>query len=329
MTLSPVFVVAEIDRRVPLQNSLELLAAAIDIAGAGEVIAICLGSGVSDSICRDLGKHGAKRVILVDDPIFGDQLADAWVRELYVLTEEYNPGTILFPHSVLGTEVAPRLAFRLGTAVVMGCIGVQRTDRILSWTRSCYGGNARETVSVKTKPAIVTIREKSFEPKESNPAAIFDLDQRPTVVMPSDLRTRVICRSIGEQSEEKLETADIVVSGGRGMGGANQFERLEQLAELLGGAPGASRVACDLGWCPPSWQVGLSGKTITPNLYFAFGISGAAQHLAGCGNSGAIVAVNTDPDAEIFKSARFGVVADCNEFIDAFISELRKIRSKK
>lgn len=327
MTIKSVVVVAGFDGDGPSQSTLELLAAASGLAADCEVSVVCIGSGLDPVKCRALGAHGAQRVIVVDDAVHAIDLADGWVRELAVLADREKPDVIMFCHSILGSEVAPRLAFRLGTAVVSGCIAIDNRGNDVAWTRSCFGGNAREVISIKTSPIVVTIVEKSFEPLPFDPSATCEFEGLSTAVVPDDLRGRITASSQGNSSGRRLDRAEIVVSGGRGLGGAAQFEQLEELAGLLEGAAGASRVACDLGWCPPSWQVGLSGKTVMPKLYIAFGISGAAQHLAGCGNSGTIVAVNTDPDAEIFKSARFGIVADCNAFMDAFINEVRRIRA--
>ncbi|MBT3239234.1 MAG: electron transfer flavoprotein subunit alpha/FixB family protein, partial [Rhodospirillaceae bacterium] len=136
----------------------------------------------------------------------------------------------------------------------------------------------------------------------------------------------IIERKIKTTTGIRLESAEVVVAGGRGINGPEGFKQAQELADVLGGAVGASRVACDLEWCPPSYQIGLSGRTVAPELYFALGISGAGQHMAGCGNAKNIVAVNTDPAAEIFKSSRFGIVGDCREVLPPLIEELRKLK---
>jgi electron transfer flavoprotein alpha subunit len=322
-------VVVEVGAGVASANSIELIAAATDLANRdSKIIVVCLGSGISQKFGRDLSMQGADQVVVVDDQIFEQYVSDAWVLELTTLAREFKPSTVLFPHSTFGTDAAPRLAFRLETAVVTGCVAAEKVDDRIYWTRSCYGGSAREVVSLLTEPSIATIKERAFDPLPPKQSTKIEIELRMTSVICSDVRTRVTEKNENNHSGIKLDTADIVVSGGRGLGGPTQFKLLEELANLLGGAAGASRVACDLSWCPASWQVGLSGKTVAPKLYMALGISGAAQHLSGCGNSGAIVAINTDPEAEIFKSARFGVVADCTEFLPAFIKEIRKIQAK-
>ncbi len=323
----PVLVVAEIDGAGPTANSLELLTVARNLAtGSGRVVVACLGTRIGEGVGSELAAHGADAVVMVDDPIFTPFQADAWVHELAAIATELKPGTILVPHSLAGVEVAPRLAFRLDTAVATGCVGLDLVDGDARWTRSCYGGNAREVVSIHTTPVIATIAARAFDPLPANQAASVAIDRRPATVDPGNVRARVIAKSAAMTTGVRLENAKVVVSGGHGLGGAAGFEQVRTLAALLGGAAGATRVACDLGWCPRAWQIGQSGKTVVPDLYFALGISGAAQHMAGCGNAGAIVAVNTDPDAEIFKSARFGIVADCNEFLAALIEEIRKVR---
>lgn len=324
MKTLPVFVVTELEGAGLSGNSLELFAAAAGIADAGaEVIAICLGSDFKEDTIHTLGAHGAGRIILVNDDVFDTRQADAWIGELASLTNEYQPEAILVPHSILGQEIGPRLAFRLGTCAFTGCIKAVRSEGKIQWTRPCYGGNAEEILESKARPCVATFKEKCMDPLPADRDAEPEIDSRAATVSQSDVRTRLIAKSAGEQSVAHLETADVVIAGGRGMGGPENFELLRELAGLLGGAVGASRVACDLGWCPSACQVGLSGKTVAPRLYFAVGISGAAQHLAGCGNAGAIVAINTDADAEIYKSAHFGIVADGKEFLDAFIREIR------
>ena len=141
------------------------------------------------------------------------------------------------------------------------------------------------------------------------------------------VRTRIVGRERESADGVRLENADVVIAGGRGVGGPEGFECLNELAGLLGGAVGASRVACDLGWCPPSCQIGLTGRTVAPELYLAVGISGAGQHMAGCGAAKTIVSINSDPDAAIFQSSRFGVVGDYQEVIPALVEEIEKLKA--
>lgn len=327
MTSDVIFVVLEFEDGLPSENSLELISAAMAARkGDPEVLAVCLGFEITDSALSELAARGANKVVVVDDQVLDPYLAEPWVKELTALAGEYGPSHILFPHSAFGMDCAPRLAFRLETAVVTGCVGIEDVDGITHWTRSCYGGNAGEIVTLLTSPNIATVVPRSFEPLALEAKNKASVDKRSSIVKGSELRTRVLARPERRKLGVRLETANIVVSGGRGLGGPEQFDQLAELADLLGGAPGASRVACDLGWCPSSWQVGLSGKTVAPQLYLAMGISGAVQHMSGCGNSKMIVAINNDPEAEIFKSAGLGIVADCTEILPALIEEIKRIR---
>ena len=173
---------------------------------------------------------------------------------------------------------------------------------------------------------MATIKAKSFDALPLDESRSGDVKTRASVVTPDQVRTRVVERNTERVSGVRLENANVIVAGGRGIGGPDGFAEAKELAEVLDGAVGASRVACDLGWCPPGYQIGLSGKTVAPELYFALGISGAGQHMAGCGNAKTIVAINTDEDADIFASARFGVVGDCREILPHLVEEMRKLK---
>lgn len=308
--------------------SLELLGLARSLAAGGaRVVAACLGAGIDDGVAKRLIAHGADDVVLVDDPLLEPYQADAWLPDVVAITRNRAPTAVLLPHTPIGADLAPRLAVRLDTAVATGCIAVNSADGVLRFTRPCYGGNASEIVSFRTAPAVATIKPKTQDALPRDDSRHGDVEWRPAIVTGDGVRTRITARTLADSTAGRLENANVVVSGGRGIGGPEGFGDAKMLAHLLGGAVGASRVACDLGWCPQSWQVGLSGKTVAPDLYIALGISGAGQHMAGCGNAKTIVAVNTDSNADIFKSARFGVVGDCREILPALIAEISKTRS--
>ena len=222
-------------------------------------------------------------------------------------------------HTPQGADLAPRLAFRLGTTVATACNRVSFEDGKLRVTRPCYGGKAEEVVRFRTDPAVFTLKSKCFEPLPAQECREGEIVCADSVLDPRSIRTQL--REVRRDASEgaRLETANVVVAGGGGMKGPQGFELIGRLAEMLGGAVGASRVACDLGWCPPARQVGLSGKTVAPELYIAVGISGAGQHMAGCANAKNIVAINTDPNAPIFRFARYGVVGDCHRLVPALI----------
>jgi len=234
------------------------------------------------------------------------------------------PAAVLAGHGAVGADLAPRLAFRLESAAVTDCIAVTNEGGRLTFTRPCYGGKAHEVVSVNTGPAVVTLRAKSHAP------AIPDEGRQGEVIVlspdidPASIRVRIVEKRLETDDGQRLDTARVVVAGGRGLDGTEGFQIAGDLAQALGGALGASRVACDLGWCPPSRQIGLSGRTVAPELYLALGISGAAQHMSGCAAAKTIVAVNTDAQAPIFKYCRFGVIGDCRELAAALIDALDK-----
>lgn len=310
----------------PLTLELVALARTIAEAAGGKAIAACLGADPDDGLGRELIAHGASVVHTVDHELFEPYQADAWLPDLMALSNDVDPTAILLAHTNAGADLAPRLAFRLGTSVATGCVEVDVEEGGLRFTRPCYGGNAREQVSFESSPAVATIKAKSFDALPRDDSRTGEVVVRDAVVTADQVRTRVVARDTESVAGVRLENANVIVAGGRGIGGPDGFAEAKELAEVLDGAVGASRVACDLGWCPPSYQIGLSGKTVAPDLYIALGISGAGQHMAGCGNAKTIVAINTDEDADIFASARFGVVGDCREILPHLVEEMRKIK---
>jgi electron transfer flavoprotein alpha subunit len=190
--------------------------------------------------------------------------------------------------------------------------------------RSAYGGKAEAVFELKRSPAVVWLRARGFDPAEAtaSPASI----EKASVDLPDAPATRIVERHVEEQEGIPLEEAQLVVSGGRGLGGAGPFDELRSLAEVMTAAVGASRSACDEGWVPPSWQVGQTGKKIAPELYLAIAISGAAQHMLGVSDAKAICAINTDPDAPIFRHCNFAIVEDYKKVVPSLISKLRELK---
>ena len=322
-----VLVVADIADGEPASLTYELLGMARRLAEelGGEVSATLFGGGTEGN-ARDLIAHGAERVFVADDAIFADRQADAWTPELARLAGDIAPAAILFGHTEVGADLAPRLAFRLETAMVTNCITAEVDGGKLLFTRPCYGGSARETVSPRTAPSIATVKAQTQEPLARDDGRSGDVVAVDATVSSGDIRTRVLDRQVAEAEGVRLEDARVVIAGGGGMKGRDAFILAEDLADELEAAVGASRVPCDFGWCPASYLIGLSGRTVAPELYIALGISGAGHHLVGCMGAKNIVAVNNDPNAAIFYASRFGVVADCNEFLPAFTEEVRKIK---
>jgi electron transfer flavoprotein alpha subunit len=322
-----VLVIAETMQGKTTGPACELLGLARHLADetGGEAAAALLGNNCGDA-AEELIARGADTVYVAEHALLGDYHVDAWVPVLARICRQAACDVVLICHNAVGADLAPRLAFRLETAVATGCVEVALSTGRVVLTRPCYGGNAREVVSFKTAPAIATVRPGCYNalPYDSRRSGSV-VPVRPEIDATA-IRTRIVGRKRDATDGVRLEDAKVIVAGGRGLNGADGFRVLEKLAHTLGGAVGASRVPCDLGWCPRSWQIGLTGRTVTPDLYIAVGISGAGHHMAGCGSAKTIVAVNTDPEAAIFKDARYGVVGDYQRFIPAFIAEVEKLR---
>ena len=309
------------------QSAHEILGAGLTTAGeCGGRISAILYSHVPDRHAEELIAHGAERVYCA--PI--SDLADVGETRLFSILgvcRQLAPQLVLLAHGVAGAELAPRLAFRLDGAVATGCIGLSIADGAIRCTRPCYGGVAHEVDRFDAVPLVATVRAGVFAPAARQSGRTGEIFKLAASAAPR--RTRLIARELDAGEGVRLDDARTIVAGGRGLEGAEGFRVLEELARELGGAVGASRVPCDLGWCPHSWQIGLTGKTVTPELYIAVGISGAGHHMAGCGNAKTIVAINTDPEAAIFRDARFGVVGDYREVVPALSAELRRLKQAK
>jgi len=298
----------------------ELIGAAQRL-NAGPVSAMLLGSGASGNAAKIAG---VEKVYVVDNPALAQYTTDAYTAAAAAVAKQADPAVILMGQTDIGRDLAPALAFELGTAVAMDTIALEMKDGKLHTTRPAYGGNARAVNSFATSPAIATVRPKSQDAAEGGSAGevvTVDADL-------SNVRAKVLERSVAAAEGVRLEDADVVVAGGRGLGGPENFAGIEELAKLLNGAVGCSRAVADLGWRPVAEQVGLTGKVVSPTLYVAVAISGASQHMAGCSGSKNIVAINKDPDANIFKAARFGIVGDFKTVLPALIDAIKKVKAE-
>ena len=306
----------------------ELLAAGQSVAGAlGEELSIALLGDAVAAPAQQAIAHGADRVYAVTSPLLAEYHADLYLAALDVVCREANPRVVLVARTAEGRELAPRLAFRLGVGLAQDCLEVSMDEasKTLLANRPVYGGNAIAVVSCEQTPQIAAIRPKAYEPTEIDGSRQGQVVSFPVELDASQARTRVVDTVREESVGVKLEDARVVVSGGRGLGGPEPFSGLEDLAKLLGGAVGASRAAVDSGWVPSSYQVGLTGKAITPDLYITVAISGASQHMAGCSGAKCIVAINKDADANIFKDARYGVVGDWERVLPALTEAVREL----
>lgn len=291
-----------------------------------DLSAVLAGSGVA-ALAQQAISYGADRVFVVDDPLLANYQTEPFVAVMEKVVKQANPQVVLLSQTAIGRDLAPRLAFRLGTAATMDCIGVAidpQTKR-LAPTKPVFGGNARAVYSYETDPQIATVRAKAVAALDPDPARKGEVINVIAGLDPSIVRAKVVQKVQEDVKGIKLEEAPIVVSGGRGMGGSEGFKELEALAKLLKGAVGASRPACDSAWIPDTSQVGLTGKVVTPDLYIAVAISGSSQHMAGCSGAKVIVAINKDPEANIFKEARFGVVGDWKKILPAFTQKVKEL----
>ena len=308
----------------------ELIAVARSLAAeTGDTVAVALQSSSIGDEASEAVSLGADTVYRVENPALDEPQIDAHLAAFEQVCGRVHPSIVLIGRTPLGRDIGPRLAFRLGAAVAQDCIEVAidpGTGRV-SAIRPVYGGNAMSRVSFAGDGTqVVIVRPKTFEPLEADASRNGEVTDLPVEIDESAIKVRLVETVTQESEGVRLEDAGIVVSGGRGLGGPEPFETLQSLSQLLGGALGASRAACDAGWIDHSHQVGLTGKTITPDLYITVGISGASQHMAGCSASKNIVAINRDEDANIFKSAAYGVVGDWNKVLPSFIETVRELR---
>lgn len=294
------------------------------------VTAVVLGAAPAQA--KELWELGADRVVRVVHPLLELFNLDAAVSALEALLRRENPNVVLMAHTFQGRALGPALAFRLQTGVATDCVDLRAEgeDRALVLTRSILGGNFRAEVVIETRPQVVTLRPKAFPPAEPEAGRTGTEEEFAPELDPARIRQEVR-RRVQEAAAEgvRLEDARIVVAGGRGLGGPENWHLIEELARALGAAVGASRAVTDAGWVPTSLQVGLTGKTISPDLYIAVGISGAVQHMAGVSAAKTIVAINKDPDATIFKYARFGVVGDAKQILPALTREVKRALGKE
>ena len=307
---------------------IELLGAAKELAAkqGGKLCALVIGSNAQAAI-DDANTHGADIVYVVDGEEFKNYTTDAYALAVCNAIETYGPTTMLFGATPNGRDLGPRVACRLKTGLTADCtsLAIDEESGNMAWTRPAFGGNLMATILCPDhRPQMGTVRPGVFKKPEATEgkAEIVIIDFH---VAPEQIRTELI-EVIKEAADEivDLEGADIIVSGGRGVGGAEGFAPLKELCAVLGATLGASRAAVDSGWISHSHQVGQTGKTVGPKLYIACGISGAIQHVAGMSSSDTIVAINKDPEANIFNIADYGIVGDLFEVVPVLTEEIKK-----
>jgi electron transfer flavoprotein alpha subunit len=290
----------------------------------GTVYAAIIGPIEDDA--ASAGEYGAARVYIADSPNLKDYSGPAYARAIMKIVDKCKPGLILFSATTMGRELSSLLAGLLDAPLAEDCIELKVDGGKVSALRPVYAGKARTWVEPGKEPFIVSLRPKAFLLEEPDAGKKAEVEKLPVDISENDMRA--VVKELLKAAEGKIDVAeaDVIVSGGRGMKEPGNYGILQELADLFGGAVGASRAAVDAGWRPHADQVGQTGKTVSPKLYIACGISGAIQHLAGMGTSNCIVAINKDPDAPIFQIADYGIVGDLFEVVPKLTEELRKIK---
>lgn len=296
-----------------------------------DLAAVVIGSYAEDA-AREAIYYGADYAICVEGPEYEFYTTDAYANALTLLIQKYRPEALLLGATNNGRDLAPRVSCRIGTGLTADCtaIGIDAESGNIAWTRPTFGGNLMATILCpEHRPQMGTVRPGVFQKGIRDTGRTGEIIKEAIPFDRSRIRTSLV-RHVQEVAEAvSLESARIIVAGGRGMGSAENFRLLEELAEVLGGVVGCSRAAVDEGWMPQVRQIGQSGKTVNPKLYFAVGISGAVQHLAGISGADTVVAVNSDPEAPIFSAADYGIVGDLNEVVPALTQAFRNQKKQK
>jgi electron transfer flavoprotein alpha subunit len=317
-----IFVFGEI-RESELRNvSFEAIAAAKKVADGGEVVGLVLGGKVR-YLANVLIHYGADRVVTVENDQLQSYTPDAYLQAIMQVIDAEKPAGFIFGHTAIGKDLSPRLAAKLKSGLISDVVSLEVVNEKVLFTRPIFSGKAFEKLAVREGLVLATIRPNNITPLEKDVSRTGDVSSMEVEI--KDLRTiikEIVRKTAGGID---LSEAKVIVSGGRGGKSKDGFKLLQELADLLGGAVGASRGACDADYCDYSLQIGQTGKVVTPDLYIACGISGAIQHVAGMSNSKVIVAINKDPEAPIFGIADYGIVGDLFEVLPLLIEEFKSI----
>jgi electron transfer flavoprotein alpha subunit/NAD-dependent dihydropyrimidine dehydrogenase PreA subunit len=312
--------------------TLELLSEGRKLANklSEPLAALLLGHNVTDFI-EPLSAYGADKIYVAEHEVLERYNSDGYANVLTGIIAKCKPAVVLFGATINGRDLAPRIAARLRIGLTADCTGLEIDEEgRLIQTRPAYGGNIMASILSRTRPQMATVRPNVMKMSEPDWTKRAEIERINVTIDPKAIRTRVvdIVKEVADKAVN-IEEADIIVSGGRGLGSPENFRLMRELAEALGGAVGASRPIVDSGWLPHHQQVGQTGKTVSPKLYVAVGISGAIQHLIGMQTSDIIIAINKDPEAPIFKVATLGVVGDLFKIVPVLIEELRKVKKAK
>jgi electron transfer flavoprotein alpha subunit len=321
-----VLLVAEASGEQLAPTTAELVGEGVRLAAdmGGPVTVLLAGKNVQ-GLAASLGQLGAEKVLVADSQSPTPPSPQWVLSAAEQAAQQLQPEVILLTHAGGGRDLGPSLAYRLGTGIVTDSTALRVEGGELVITKPVFGGSAIAEFSIGSTPRVVTLRPRAFETDQAPTAREAQIE---TLDVPNPDGAIEVLEEIREQATTgpRLKDAKVIVSGGRGLGGPDNWKYVEELAQVLGGAVGATRAVTDAGWVPPSLQVGLTGATVAPDLYITIGISGAVQHIAGISGARNVVAINRDADANIFKYARFGVVGDWKQIVPAFTQRLKELR---
>jgi electron transfer flavoprotein alpha subunit len=309
-----------------------------ELLGAGQMLAGKLGANVcaftigenTDEIAKEAGYYGASKVYAIDGPSFKTFRPDAFAKAAASLVNKYSPDIILYRGTSQGADLSAAMAALLDVGLGSDAIDLNIDDgsKAMKLTRAAFGGSYIATyMNTKSKPQLATVRPKAFPMPAKDTSKSGEVVKESFAIAEDEIRTKIL-QFLQSEVAVNLVEADIIVSGGRGVGKPEGFNAIRQLADVLGAAVGASRAAVDSGWIPYEHQVGQTGKTVKPKIYIACGISGAIQHLAGMRTADCIVAINKDAEAPIFKIASYGIVGDYSQVIPKLVDEFKKKLNK-
>ena len=293
-----------------------------------EDLSCLLVSDAVDGASKEAIAFGADKVYAVEHPALKEYQADSYMQVAEKLVTDISPRTVIIGQTSMGRDLAPRLAFRLGTSLTTDCLSlsIDAETKLLTQTRPVYGGNAQAVFTSESMPQVTTVRTKAISPLERDDSRKGEVIPTKIDIDTSKVRTKILETVKEEAVGIKLEDAPVIVCGGRGMGGPEPFQTtLKALADLLHGAVGASRPPADNGWVTEAAHIGLTGKIVAPDIYIAIAVSGASQHTAGCSGSKHMIAINKDPEANIFREAEFGVVGKYEEVVPALTNKLKEL----
>lgn len=313
--------------------SLELIGKARELADKlnEEVIAVIAGSKV-EGLTRDLIEHGADKVYYVEDKILEKYITEPYVKTMSTIIKDLKPQIVLFGASSIGRDLAPRVSARIGCGLTADCtkLEIDEETGLLNMTRPTFGGNLLATIqSPEARPQMSTVRPGVMPKQEDDKTRTGEVKKYDITFEDKDINVDIIEEKVADKKKIKIEDADVLISVGRGIGSAENMKLAYELAEVLEGEVSSSRAVVDSGWLEKDRQVGQTGKTVRPNLYIALGISGAIQHLAGMEESDLIVAINKNPDANIFNVADVGIIGDINEVVPELIKKIKAEKAKK